>query len=155
MDALTVFTPCRSMSVMVTDAGGSAALPPARDSRPEGEASRRLIAAAVVVTIVWIFAEALIRPRGFWLNVVLLGILVLLALVALVGSSLSLIRRGPQPAHFAVRKGVAFVVPASRRFGCYVAGEVLGLGVVVGIAINTLANPVDDQGTLSIIYSGL
>jgi hypothetical protein len=90
---------------------------------------RTVIVAAVVISVAWTVAAALIHVRVFWLFEVLQVGPVLVFLAALVASGL--LGRA-RPALFEVQEGVGFVVPASRGFGFLVVGEVAMMASLTG-----------------------
>ena len=87
------------------------------------------IVAAVVISVAWTVAAALIHARVFWLFALLQVGPVLVFLAALVASAL--LGRA-RPAGFEVWEGVGFVVPASRGFGYLVVGEVVMMAFLTG-----------------------
>jgi len=90
---------------------------------------RTVIVAAVVISVTWTVAAALIHVRVFWLFAVLQVGPVLVFLAALV--AFGLLGRA-RPAGFEVREGVGFVVPASRGSGFLVVGEVAMMASLTG-----------------------
>ncbi len=110
------------MSMTMSDTVGSASTSFWRGPAGKGRGPRRLIVAAVVISVAWTVAAALIQARVFWLFAVLhVGP----ALVALAAFVASVLLGRAKPAGFEVREGVGFVVPASRAFGLLVVGEVV------------------------------
>src|SRR3981189_1966711 len=103
----------------MSDTVGSASTPFSRGPGGKGRVQRTLIVAAVVISVAWTVAAALIHVRVFWLFAVLQVGPVLVFLAALLASAL--LGRA-RPAGFEVREGVGFVVPASRGFGFLVVG---------------------------------
>jgi hypothetical protein len=90
---------------------------------------RTVIVAAVVISVAWTIAAALIQVRAFWLFAVLQvgpGLVFLAALVA------SVLLNRARPPEFEVREGFGFVVPASRGFGFLVVGEVAMTAYLTG-----------------------
>ena len=115
----------------------------------DGAASRPLIVATVVVMAAFVVVDALISTRSFWANDVLHALVGLFLLAALVGYALSLLPRGPWPAQFEVREGSAFVVPASRQYGYFVAAQVMLSGALLDRAIDGWTEPVAAEATIS------
>ena len=91
-----------------------------------------VIIAAVVISVAWTVAAALIHVRVFWLFEVLQlgpGLVFLAALVA------SVLLSRARPAGFQVRERGGFVVPASRGFVFLVVGEVAMMAYLTGVVI--------------------
>jgi hypothetical protein len=93
---------------------------------------RMVIVAAVVISVAWTVAAALIDVRVFWHFAVLQLGPVLIFLAALVASALLSRAR---PAGFEVRERVGFVVPASRGFCFLVVGGVAMMANLTGQVI--------------------
>jgi hypothetical protein len=108
----------QSMTMSETVGPASAPFSPGPGGR--GRVSRPLIVAAVVISVLWTVAAALIHVRVFWLFAVLHVGPVLVSVAAFAASA---VLSGRRPAGFEVREGVGFAVPAGRGFGFLVVGE--------------------------------
>lgn len=95
-----------------------------------GSSSRPLIVGALAVNIAVIATGLLWHPSGFAAHGAVLLVVLGLSLVSL-GFSIASFRmpRGQTPG-FVVRPGTAFIAPADRRYGYFVAGQVVLAGVI-------------------------
>jgi hypothetical protein len=130
---------------------------PAPGRSLDGALSRPLIIAATAVAAGWPVAVATIRPRGVGPEAVMRLITVLVAAAPVVLFLRALMSRPVQPAGYDVRPGVGWVVPPDRRFGHFVAAQLILFGLIAATAVRAWAEPMTTAGGLGVfdfIYGG-